>query len=78
MSFLQQVQKVSDAHYVLPKVGDMRTEVQAYLSGTLFAQINECGHIYKDLEDVLRVLESEGIARMANRLYPIANINGTD
>jgi len=41
MSFLQEVQKVSDAHYVLPKIGDMRTEVHAFLSETLFAQTDE-------------------------------------
>src|SRR5690606_25200355 len=40
-SFLQQVQKVSDTHYVLPKVGDMRVEVHAFLSEPLFAQTDE-------------------------------------
>lgn len=32
----------------------------------------------KDLDEVLRVLETQGIARVANRLYPVANIKGTD
>ena len=41
MSYLQQVQKVSDTHYVLPKVGGMRTDVHAFLSETLFAQTDE-------------------------------------
>ena len=41
MSFLQEVQKVSEAHYVLPKIGDMRTDVHAFLSDTLFAQTDE-------------------------------------
>jgi hypothetical protein len=27
---------------------------------------------------VLRVLEDEGIARVEQRLYPVANIKGTD
>ena len=27
MPFLQEVQKVSDAHYVLPKIGDLRVKV---------------------------------------------------
>jgi len=27
---------------------------------------------------VLAVLEAEGIARIAHRLYPVANIKGTD
>ena len=68
MSFLQEVQKVSGARYVLPKIGAMRTEVHAYLSETLFAQTDE----------VLRVLEAEGIAKIAHRMYPVANIKRTD
>ena len=35
-------------------------------------------HVYKDLDAVLAVLEAEGIARVAHRLYPVANIKGTD
>jgi hypothetical protein len=30
------------------------------------------------LDAVLRVLEGAGIARFAQRLYPVANIKGTD
>ena len=30
MSYLQEVQKISEAHYVLPKIGDMRVDVHAY------------------------------------------------
>ena len=41
MSYLEQVQKVSDAHYVLPKVGAMRVDVHAFLSEALFAQTDE-------------------------------------
>jgi tRNA-splicing ligase RtcB len=40
--------------------------------------LDECAHVYKDLDAVLAVLEAEGIARVANRLYPIANIKGAD
>jgi tRNA-splicing ligase RtcB len=40
--------------------------------------LDECAHVYKDLDEVLDVLESEGIARVANRLYPVANIKGAD
>ena len=39
MSYLEQVQKVSDAHYVLPKVDAMRVDVHAFLSEALFAGI---------------------------------------
>jgi tRNA-splicing ligase RtcB len=40
--------------------------------------LDECAHVYKDLDEVLAVLEGEGIARVAHRLYPVANIKGTD
>jgi tRNA-splicing ligase RtcB len=40
--------------------------------------LDECAHVYKNLDEVLDVLEAEGIARVANRLYPIANIKGAD
>ena len=40
--------------------------------------LDECGHVYKDLDEVLAVLEAEGIARVAHRLYPVANIKGAD
>ena len=40
--------------------------------------LDECAHVYKSLDEVLAVLEAEGIARVAHRLYPVANIKGTD
>jgi len=40
--------------------------------------LDECAHVYKDLDEVLAVLEAEGIARIAHRLYPVANIKGAD
>jgi tRNA-splicing ligase RtcB (3'-phosphate/5'-hydroxy nucleic acid ligase) len=40
--------------------------------------LDECAHAYKDLDAVLAVLEAEGIARVASRLYPLANIKGAD
>lgn len=40
--------------------------------------LDECGHVYKDLDAVLKVLTDEGIARVARRLYPVANIKGMD
>ena len=40
-ALIDEVEKVSDAHFVLPKVGEMRTDVHAYLSDALFAQTNE-------------------------------------
>lgn len=40
--------------------------------------LDECEHVYKDLDEVLSVLESEGIARVDRRLYPVCNLKGTD
>jgi len=40
--------------------------------------LDECGHVYKDLDEVLGVLEVTGIARVAHRMFPVANIKGTD
>jgi tRNA-splicing ligase RtcB len=36
MSFKYQVQKITDNHYVLPKMGDMKVDVHAFLSGHLY------------------------------------------
>ena len=40
--------------------------------------LDECAHVYKDLDAVLAVLEEEGIGRVASRLYPVANIKGME
>jgi tRNA-splicing ligase RtcB len=40
--------------------------------------LDECGHVYKDLDAVLAVLEAEGIARVEHRLYPVSNLKGAD
>lgn len=40
--------------------------------------LDECAHVYKDLDAVLAVLEDEGIARVAHRLYPVANVKGME
>jgi tRNA-splicing ligase RtcB len=40
--------------------------------------LDECAHVYKDLDEVLGVLEVNGIARVSSRMYPVANIKGTD
>ena len=40
--------------------------------------LDECGKVYKDLDVVLDVLVEEGIAEVAHRLYPVANLKGTD
>ena len=52
--------------------------IRGIVGNTAHTPLDECGHVYKNLDEVLRVLESEGIARVAQRLYPVANIKGTD
>lgn len=69
------------------KVDEEMHTVQRQLGGVMIEGIignhkhfplDECGHAYKDLDEVLAVLEAEGIAKVANRLYPVANIKGSD
>ena len=53
-------------------------EIRGIVGNTERTPLDECAHVYKDLDAVLAVLEGEGIARVAHRLYPVANIKGTD
>ena len=52
-------------------------EVRGIVGNTAHTPLDECGHVYKDLDKVLRVLETAGLAGVAHRLYPVANIKGT-
>jgi RNA-splicing ligase RtcB len=52
--------------------------IRGIVGNTDRTPLDECGHVYKNLDAVVRVLEAEGIARVAQRLYPVANIKGTD
>ena len=52
--------------------------IRGIVGNTEHTPLDECGHVYKNLDSVLRVLEGAGIARVAQRLYPVANIKGTD
>lgn len=40
--------------------------------------LDECGEVYKDLDEVLMTLELNGIATVSKRLFPVANLKGTD
>jgi tRNA-splicing ligase RtcB len=53
-------------------------QIEGIVSNHRHIPLDECGHVYKDLDEVLSVLEAEKIARVANRLYPVANIKGAD
>jgi tRNA-splicing ligase RtcB len=52
--------------------------IEGIVSNHRHIPLDECGHVYKDLDEVLRVLEAEKIARVDKRLFPIANIKGAD
>jgi tRNA-splicing ligase RtcB len=52
--------------------------IRGIVGNTERTPLDECGHVYKDLDAVLRVLEDEGIAKVAQRLYPVANLKGAD
>jgi tRNA-splicing ligase RtcB len=52
--------------------------VEGVVTNHTHVPLDECAHVYKDLDEVLAVLEAEGIARVAHRLYPVANIKGAD
>ncbi|HYQ18651.1 MAG TPA: RtcB family protein [Polyangiaceae bacterium] len=52
--------------------------IRGIVGNTARTPLDECAHVYKDLDEVLGVLEAEGIARVAHRLFPVANLKGTD
>ena len=53
-------------------------KIEGIVGNTEKTPLDECGMVYKDLDSVLAVLEAEGIAKVHRRLYPIANLKGTD
>lgn len=53
-------------------------EIRGIVGNTLRTPLDECGRVYKDLDEVLGVLEKEGIAKVVHRLYPVANLKGVD
>ena len=53
-------------------------KIKGIASNTKRTPLDECARVYKDLDEVLAVLEDEGIARIARRLYPVANMKGMD
>ncbi len=53
-------------------------EVTGIVGNTARTPLDECGHVYKDLDAVLAVLEEEGVAKVERRLYPVANLKGAD
>ena len=54
------------------------TMIRGIVGNTKKTPLDECSHVYKNLDEVLAVLEDEGIAEIKHRLWPVANLKGTD
>ncbi len=52
--------------------------IEGIMSNHRNIPLDECGHVYKDLDAVLKVLEEEDIAKVEHRLYPVANVKGAE
>lgn len=52
--------------------------ITGIVGNTKNTPLDECGHVYKNLDEVLGVLETTGIARVAHRMFPVANLKGVD
>jgi tRNA-splicing ligase RtcB len=53
-------------------------QIEGIVGNHKHTPLDECGHVYKDLDEVLLTLELNGIAEVKSRLYPVANLKGTD
>jgi tRNA-splicing ligase RtcB len=53
-------------------------EIRGIVGNTKKTPLDECGHAYKNLDDVLDVLVSEDIATIKHRMFPVANLKGMD
>lgn len=54
------------------------TTIEGIVGNTKHVPLDECAHVYKSLDEVLRTLQAGGVARIERRLYPLANIKGSD
>ena len=52
------------------------TMIKGIVGNTKKTPLDECGHAYKNLDEVLAVLEEENIAEIKHRLWPVANLKG--
>ena len=52
-------------------------KIEGIVSNCTRTPLDECGAVYKNLDEVLGVLEKEGIAKVSRRLFPVANLKGT-
>lgn len=63
-------------HDVKRKLGG--AEIRGIVGNTKKTPLDECGHVYKNLDEVLAVLEAENIAEVKHRMFPVANLKGMD
>jgi len=66
----------NDMATVTRKLGG--TMVRGIVTNTKKTPLDECSKVYKNLDDVLSVLEAEGIATVDKRLFPVANLKSYD
>jgi len=50
--------------------------IEGVVLNTEKTPLDECSRVYKALDDTLRVLTDNGVARIQRRMYPVANIKG--
>lgn len=53
-------------------------EIEGIVGNHKHTPLDECAHVYKDLDEVLLTLEVAGIATVKSRLYPVANLKGSE
>ena len=53
-------------------------QIEGIVGNHKHTPLDECGHVYKDLDEVLRTLEMNGIAKVSQRLFPVANLKGDE
>lgn len=53
-------------------------DIEGIVSNCRNIPLDECQHVYKNLDEVLQILVEEDIAAIEHRLYPIANLKGSD
>jgi tRNA-splicing ligase RtcB len=52
--------------------------IEGIIINSKHVPLDESSNVYKDLDQVLAVLTENKLARVVRRLYPVANIKGTD
>lgn len=53
-------------------------QIEGVMINSRHVPLDECGEVYKSLDEVLYTLKTEGIVNVEHRLYPIACVKGND